>query len=71
MARHKNMTVNLPDAVPKGGERVHQWDTIKAALLMDLRDEAQENLSVLRRISATLNRIDRRLAKHLPLKGTK
>lgn len=36
MARHKNLNWNLPEGNP-----THRWDSIHAALLMDIRDELQ------------------------------
>lgn len=40
MARHKDVSWDLPDGTPKvGGGSAHQWQSIHAALLMDIRDE--------------------------------
>jgi hypothetical protein len=42
MARHKNEKWRLPDgALQLDGGRTHSWESITAALLMDLRDELQ------------------------------
>jgi hypothetical protein len=42
MARHKNMVWCLPDGTPNAdGWRTHPWESITAALLMDVRDELQ------------------------------
>lgn len=40
MARHKDYAWNLPEGElnPEGG-RTHSWESVHAALLMDLRDE--------------------------------
>lgn len=40
MARHKDMNWCLPDGTknPDGGS-THQWESIRTALLMDIRDE--------------------------------
>lgn len=40
MPRHKDVDWNLPEGTPnsKGGN-THRWDSIHAAILMDLRDE--------------------------------
>lgn len=47
--RHKNVDWNLPDGDSvRSGWRTHQWESIHAALLMDIRDELQ-------RINARLN----------------
>ena len=74
MARHKDATWNL--AAPSPG-----MDGAQVAVLMDIRDELKLNNELQRRILAvlecrntsaiphTLARIDRRLAKHLPLKA--
>ena len=42
MARHANVTWELPEGHrnSRGGD-VHKWDSVHAALLMDLRDELQ------------------------------
>jgi len=68
MARHKDVDWNLHEHNPVG------WESVNAALLMDIRDELKELNSHLRcyriqRMFATLERIDRRLDKKLPLKG--
>ena len=40
MGRHKDVEWNLPDGSCKSdGSRTHMWESITAALLMDLRDE--------------------------------
>lgn len=74
MARLKDMNWNLT-AAPST-----PMDHTKLALLMDLRDELKENNELQRRILAVLEcnntrlipaylkRIDRRLAKKIPLK---
>ena len=36
MARHKNLSWTLPEGTP-----YHSWESIHAALLMDIRDELQ------------------------------
>jgi hypothetical protein len=42
MARHANTNWNLDEGTPTGnGGSTHQWPSIHAALLMDLRDELQ------------------------------
>ena len=43
MARHAGLQWNLPDGKPSsdGRSNVHSWDSIHAALLMDVRDELQ------------------------------
>ena len=42
MARHANVQWKLPEGEPDGqGGRTHDWDSVHAALLMDLRDELQ------------------------------
>lgn len=76
MARHKDVQWNLPPGNP-----THCWESIHAALLMDLRDELKEANRSLRAIEATLgchnvvkgmkalHRLDRRVAKHWPLRA--
>lgn len=40
MARHKDKEWNLPEAhLDSRGVMVHSWESINAALLMDIRDE--------------------------------
>lgn len=78
MARHKNMNWNLPEGTRKAdGGSTHSWESIHTALLMDIRDELKELNETLRcyrvrRLCEDVNRIDRRLQKHMPLKkGTR
>ena len=48
MARHKDVQWNLPDGVPdNAGSCTHEWVSIHAAVLMDIRDE-------LKRLNAAL-----------------
>lgn len=77
MARHKDMNWNLAEGKKTATGTVHEWDAIKVALLMDIRDELKALNSTLgcfrvRRMCDDINRIDRRLQKNLPLrkKGT-
>ena len=73
MARLKDQNWNLPEGTPtKSGGRSHSWESIHAALLMDIRDELKQLNEALgdyrvRRMSDDVNRIDRRLQKHMPL----
>lgn len=39
MPRHKDLNWNLPDGVPGHNVTTHQWESLHAALLMDIRDE--------------------------------
>lgn len=40
MSRHKDVAWNLPEGRPgTNGMRVHEWESIHAAILMDIRDE--------------------------------
>lgn len=76
--RHKDFNWNLP-----AGDPDHRWESVHAALLMDLRDELKEANRHLRAIESTLgchnvvkgmmalHRLDRRVAKHWPLKAKK
>lgn len=74
MARHKDMDWTLPEGVRSPtGRNTHSWESIHAALLMDLRDELKELNRTLgcyrvRRMIDAVERLDRRLAKHLPLR---
>ena len=69
MARHKDQNWNLPEGTPTAnGAREHQWDSIKVALLMDIRDELQSLNRVLHctnflRIPQKLDDIRRNTAK--------
>lgn len=75
MARHRDTNWNLPEGKPNTtGGTTHCWESIHAALLMDIRDELKKMNAILHcsntlAIPHTLTRIDRRLAKHMPLKG--
>lgn len=78
MARLKDVNWNLPEGTPSStGGRTHSWEAIHAALLMDIRDELKalnQTLGCYRvaRMCDDINRIDRRLQKHMPLKkGTR
>ena len=74
MARHKDVNWSLPDGTPnKVGGATHSWDSINAALLMDIRDELKELNAVLhcwrfQGIPNTLDRIDRRMSAVSPLR---
>jgi hypothetical protein len=61
--RHKNINWDLPAGV----NNVHQHVNIDHALLMDLRDEAQEQNRLMKAAIRLLDRMDRRMAKHMPL----
>lgn len=72
MARHKNMNWSLPDGTPNtDGSRIHCWDSIQTAILLDIRDELQAAnrlLGVLScqnflKIPRTLERIARQTKK--------
>lgn len=63
MARHANIDWNLPEGTP-----THQWSSIHAALLMDLRDELQRlnrllQCSNFQNIPRTLRAIQRNTTK--------
>lgn len=73
MARHKDVQWNLPEGVPDGrGSNTHSWESIHAAILMDIRNELQalnqtlRCIRVMRMADATV-RIDKRLQRHMPL----
>ena len=63
MPRHKDTNWNLPDGTPtKGNATEHQWESIHAALLMDIRDELKKLNELLycpnfRRIPSELSEI--------------
>lgn len=69
MARHKDQNWNLPEGNPTAnGCREHQWDSIHAALLMDIRDELKSMNAILHcsnflRIPQKLDEIRRNTAK--------
>jgi hypothetical protein len=71
--RHKNVQWNLPEGTSSAsGGKTHKWESITAALLMDIRDELKQLNTTLscfrvRRMSDDVHRIDKRLQKHLPL----
>jgi hypothetical protein len=47
MARHANEEWSLPEGTPNGdGTSRHSWDSIHAAILMDIRDELKKLNSV-------------------------
>jgi hypothetical protein len=68
MASHANKNWNLPDAV--------DWGHVRVALLMDIRGELRAINSKLschriQRMFGTIERIDKRLAKKIPMKEKK
>jgi hypothetical protein len=70
MARHKDANINLPET---SINNQRSWESIQVGLLLDIRDELKALNTTLgcyrvRRMCDDVNRIDRRLAKHLPLK---
>ena len=63
MARHKNLNWTLPEGTPH-----HIWESIHAALLMDIRDELQRlNAAIwfknFQQVPAKLDRIARNTTK--------
>lgn len=81
MARLKDQSWNLPEGkLQPDGSRAHEYDSIHAALLMDIRDEMERNNDYLMRlvsvlecrnalaIPGVLRKIDKRLAKKIPLR---
>jgi len=74
MARHKDLNWDLHEPHLQNGKRVHSWETIHAALLMDIRDELKQlNQTLgcfrLMRMAEDIHRLERRAAKHMPLQG--
>jgi hypothetical protein len=70
MARHKNVDWNLP------GPNVETWEQAQVAVLMDIRDELKALNATLacyrvRRMCDDINRIERRIAKNMPLRKPK
>lgn len=65
MPRFKNATVDLPEV---NANNTRDSASIQSGLLMDLRDELQEQNRHARETNRLLARIDRRLQKHLPLR---
>jgi hypothetical protein len=74
VARHKDSNWNLPEGKPNPtGGSTHSWESIHAAILMDIRDELKELNRTLNchRVPAGMDalvRIDRRIAKNMPLR---
>ena len=72
--RHKNVNWTLPEGTPgEKGRSTHLWDSIHAALLMDIRDELQRLNHLLhcqnfQGLPHAIRRIDRRLAKKIRLR---
>ena len=71
MTRHKDADWNLPDSKQPGN--TVSFDTINAALLLNIRDELKRLNDLLYCVNFvgiphTLKRIDKRLAKSHPLK---
>jgi hypothetical protein len=64
MSRFKNATIELP---PVSSQNTRDWGSIKVGMLMDLRDEAQEQNRLMKAAIRLLDRMDRRMAKHMPL----
>ena len=69
MARHKDQNWTLPDGTDQpDGSRTHLWESITAALLMDIRDELKRMNAILHcsnflRIPHKLDEIRRNTAK--------
>jgi hypothetical protein len=69
MARHKDMDWNLPEGTPNSrGGHTHSWESIQAAILMDIRDELKQlnrtfSCTNFQRIPAKLDRIGRNTEK--------
>jgi hypothetical protein len=62
MARLKDVNWNLAEGTPNAeGGRSHNIQSIHAALLMDLRDQAQEQTRLQREQLHVLKRMDRRM----------
>lgn len=70
MPRFKDSNINLPagSRSPTTGGLLRDWESIQTGILLDIRDELKELNNVLRSQRDLTARIDRRLAKHLPLK---
>lgn len=72
MARHKDQNWSLPEGTPTAqGGREHQWESIKVALLMDIRDELKSMNAILHcsnfiRIPQKLDEIRRNMEKKKP-----
>ena len=72
MARHSNIFWTLPEGTPTtNGGRSHDWGTVHAAILMDIRDEIQRFNALFRcanflEISTELRRIRRNTARRRP-----
>jgi hypothetical protein len=64
MPRFKNAIIDLPPTTP---QNTRSWGSIKVGILMDLRDEAQEQNRLMKAAIRLLDRMDRRMAKHMPL----
>lgn len=70
MARHKDTNWSLPEPT------VGTWEQAGVAVLMDIRDElkalnAKLDCHRVQRMLTTIERIDRRLARRIKLKGPK
>ncbi len=61
--RFKDVNWNCGD-----GPQVRDVEHAKLAVLMDIRDELKESNRIARRVEKTVERIDRRVRKHMPLK---
>jgi hypothetical protein len=62
--RHKNAVIDLPGV---NADNTRSWESIYTGILMDLRDEAQEQNRLMKAAIQLLDRMDRRMAKHMPL----
>jgi hypothetical protein len=67
--RHKNVNWNLPEGQKSPTGSTHQHENIDHALLMDLRDEMQEQNRLTEQLIRLMARMDRRLAVYAKLKG--
>jgi len=71
MARHKDADINLP---PTSAANMRSWEAIQTGILMDIRDELKQlnqTLGCFRlvRMAEDINRIEKRVAKHMPLQS--
>ena len=69
MPKYRNIDVNFADAkVEPNGGKTFPWETLNLSALYDLRDELHASREAQTEILRVLRRMDRRMAKHMPLR---
>lgn len=68
MPQYRDLNPNFADAEMTGGKKVFPWETLNLSALYDLRDALRASNATQSEILRVLRRMERRMAKHMPLK---